>query len=343
MGAADGGAPTASRRHRGATWLYSGTYSWKAGSMARALLQTIWVCAMGFVVSACAGQRLTPVVASSTTSIDYAIRYPDLLGATADRFVKDKQRARELTSKLPREAPRAKPDEPAGLVLRVIDEADLDGRRDAYVRAQRSQRELVAFWESERGAIASQISTAANKQAAADGCTRYDAKTSVPQALREGVTRQLEEHARKESAAQVTLEQGKSRLSPATRTALRRTAEDVAQASYLVYVGLVEDAAELQRLLEEHPQVVATLQNVIEYERGRQSAKLQPHERKASQTRVAEVSARIAAADSAKVRAENALRDYEVEVENARVAYQQARASLREVSRAGAKTPRTTN
>ena len=151
----------------------------------------------------------------------------------------------------------------------------------------------------------------------------------MPQALREGVTRQLDEHARKESAAHVTLEQGKSRLSPATRVALRRTADDVAQASYLVYAGLVEDAAELRRLLEQYSDVVDTLQNVIDYERKRQAGNLQPNERRASDARVAEVTARIAAAENAKVRAENALRDYEVEVENARTNYQQALAKLR--------------
>jgi predicted XRE-type DNA-binding protein len=272
---------------------------------------------------------MQPVVVSSASGLGYATRYPDILGAEVDHFVKDKQQAHALTGTLAQQAPKPKPEEDRGLLLRVVDEADTDGRRDSYAQAQRSERHVVAFWESERAAIGSRVGGATQKQAEAAGCTQLESQATVQQSLREGVTRQLEKSALKDSEAQRLLELMKPRLSAATWNGMQHTADDVTRASYLVYVGLLEDATELQRLVAEYPTVSASLQGAQQAEQSLQSTRLSANDLKASQSRAQQWAARLTAAADNKARAEKELENYEVEVQNARTQYEQARAALR--------------
>jgi hypothetical protein len=283
-----------------------------------------------WIASGCAPARLQPVVVSSAGGLGYATRYPDILGAEVDHFVKDKQQAHALSGTLAQQAPKPRPEEDRGLLLRVVDEADTDGRRDSFAQSQRSERHLIAFWESERATIGSRVVSATQKQAAAEGCTQLEPQATVQQSLRESVTRQLEKSVRKDSEAQRLLELMKPRLSAATWNGMQHTADDVAHASYLVYVGLLEDTAELQRLVAEYPTVEASLQGALQSEQSLQRTHLAPNDLKASQSRAQQWAARLKAAADSKARAEKELNNYELEVHNARTQYEQARAALRD-------------
>jgi hypothetical protein len=282
------------------------------------------------VLSGCAAQKLQPVTVSSTSSAGYAIGYADALHAAADSFNEHKTEAHALSSKLVREAPKPRASDDRGLLLHVVDQADADGRRDQNVQARRSERQLRAFWEAERGQIGARVSNAAQKQVSESGCENVQTQAAVNQALRESVARQLDKRTRKASEAQRILEQSKDRLSASTLNATQESADDITLASYLVYVALVDDVLELQRLRNERDAVVGTLQDSLQRERAAaQSGKLSSRELEAGEKRQQLLSSRITAAQNESVTADRMLADYEAQLKQARAEYGQALAGVR--------------
>ena len=281
--------------------------------------------------AACASQPpLAPQTASSASSTGYALGYAESVKGAADSFAAHRQQAHALSSGLAGRAPQPKPGEDRAQLLYVLDQADADGRRAASVEARRSERAVRAFWESERGAIGARAASAAQKQVADAGCTQpVDAQPAVQQALREGVSRQLERRLRRESEAQRYLDEIKGRISPATWSVTQRSAEDVADASYLVYVALVEDVLELQRLASEQATVVETLQSGLERERAIQGARYAAKDVEASKERSRLYEAKLSAAQSAKTSLDQALADHKAQLDQARGEYEQALAALK--------------
>jgi hypothetical protein len=281
-------------------------------------------------LSACAAQKLQPTTVSSTNSAGYALGYSEALHAAADSFNEHKTQAHELSSQLVREAPKPKADDDRGLLLHVVDQADADGRREQNVRSRRSERQLRAFWEAERGHIGARVGSAAQKQVTEGGCENVQTQAAVQQALRESVARQLEKRTRKASEAQRVLEQSKDRLSPATLNAAEESADDITLASYLVYVALVDDVLELQRLRNERDAVIGTLQDALQRERAAaESGKLSSKELEASEKRQGLLASRITASQNESVTADRTLTDYEAQLKQARAEYEHALAGVR--------------
>jgi hypothetical protein len=291
---------------------------------------TLLLCLAVCFSSACASHKLQPMTVSSTNSGGYALAYPEALHAAADSFNEHKAQAHELSSKLVAQAPKPKPDEDRGLLLQVVDQADADGRREQNVQARRSERQLRAFWESERGHIGARVGSAAQKQVSEGGCENVQTQAAVQQALRESVTRQLDKRTRKSSEAQRYLEQNKDRLSPATWNAAEESADDITLASYLVYVALIDDVLELQRLRNERDAVIATLQDALQRERAAaQSGGRSSKELEAGEKRQQVLASRITAAQSESVTTDRTLSDYEAQLKQARAEYEQALAGVR--------------
>jgi hypothetical protein len=275
------------------------------------------------LLSACAAQKLQPVTVSSASSTGYALGYPDSLRTAADSFARHKQQAHALSSKLVSEAPQPKPTEDRSLLLAVIDQADADGRREDNVQTQRTDRELRKFWDAERSHIAARVDTAVQKQLSEANC-KVETQAAVSQALRDAVSRQLDKRGRKTSEAQRYLDQIKPQLSAATWNAAEDSADDVTLTSYIVYVALVDDVLELQRLRNEHDAVVATLQDALTRERAAISGTTP-----ASRKRVQLLESRLAAVRNESLASDDALRDYEAQLKQARSEYEQALAALR--------------
>ena len=278
---------------------------------------------------ACAARPLAPLTATSASSTGYALAYPDNARESVESFAAHKKQAHELSVSLPARAPQPKLEAERAQVLYVVDQADADGRRTSNVEARRSERAVRAFWESERGAIGSRVTGATQKQLTENGCTQVDSQAAVQQALREGVSRQLDKRLRRESEAQRYLDEIKGHLQPGTWTAAQRSAADVALASYLVYVALVDDVLELQRLASEYETVVATLRAGLDRERAVQSSGVGPRDLEASRERTRLLTTKLSAAQSAKATLDQTLTSYEAQLQKARSEYEQALDALR--------------
>ncbi|MDB4971866.1 MAG: hypothetical protein JWN48_207 [Myxococcaceae bacterium] len=272
----------------------------------------------------CAGRPLDSKVASSADSAGYAARYPDALDSAVKRFDADKRSAYDLTSGLLARTRDVsdKPGADRAILLKIVEESDRSGRGQSYARARSDERAMRAFWDDERGALSSRVSSAAQKDVLDAGCTQQvELNGSVQHAMRDGIDKQLERRARAENDGQRTLEQNKARLAPGSIPALQRLSDDIALASHLSNVALVDDARELTRLLSERASVEDTLKRMLEEERALQSDPRKPTEQKASQERVIQIEKSRAALEPKSAEAEAALKDHEEQLKLAQNEY----------------------
>lgn len=280
--------------------------------------------------SACGGGNRLKTV-TSADAVGYAVRYPDALSSASDSFAAHQRQAQQLSSGLPAHTPEVKAGDDRVVLQRVVDYADVDGRRESVVRAQQNERAVRSYWESERGAIGARVTSAAQKQLADAGCTNnVDPQPAVQQALREGFERQLDRRMRAESEAQRVLEQYRPQLTAATYTSMQKLVDEIMLASYLVYVALPEDAAELQRLQREQSTVVATLERAQNDEQALQASGAKGAELKASQERVQRIEGSRATLAASSAKADALVRSHEQQLKQTQDDYERARLAARD-------------
>ncbi|MEY4581028.1 MAG: hypothetical protein RL701_5731 [Pseudomonadota bacterium] len=281
------------------------------------------------LLSACAAQPNRPTTVSSADTIGYALRYPELVNTSADDFSDRKLRAHELSNALREHAPKLKPGDDPALIARILEQADADGRREAFAQARREDRAFRALWEDERGAVAGRTVSALQKQQEEAGCQAFDARPTVQRALRDGFDRQLEKRLQAESESQRMLEQERSRLTPATWTAVQRLASEISLASYLVNIALIENAVQLDHLSAERSLVAETLADHLELEHAREAQATKGNERQYAAERVKQIEASRKRLDASTAKLDNELHDSDAQLKLARDEYTAAYNSSR--------------
>jgi hypothetical protein len=251
--------------------------------------------ALSLSAGGCAASQLEPTTVSSADGAGYALGYVDQLKRARATFESDDVRARELGSSVRTHVGSLKLDGEQAIALRVVDESDASGRGQLFSRSRADERALRAIWEDERAALGARVGGAAQKELVDAGCKEVDVLPAVQRALRDGFDRQLERRMRAANEGQRTLEQNKARIAPASFVALSRLSDEIALASQLVHVALIEDVRELDRLINERRAVDSTLAHTIDDERAIQSDPKKPSEQKASQERVVQVEKQRAA------------------------------------------------
>jgi len=286
--------------------------------------------AVAISIYGCGGSRLQPQTQSSSAAPGYALGYPSRVDSAVAQFEHDSARAQELAAALPTRGSELKLNGERALVLRVIDEADAAGRSQRMREAVAEERAQRRFWDEERAALSARVGSATQKQAAEKGCSELELQGAVSGALRDGLEQRLERRMRAENEAQRTLELNKARLAPGSLPALQRLADDVARASQLANVALVDDLRELDRLTRERRAVAATLERALDEERAIQA---EPHgaaEQRSSQERVVQIEKSRAALEPSVSSADAVLVDHENKLAFARSEYQRALAELKQ-------------
>jgi hypothetical protein len=251
--------------------------------------------ALSLSAGGCAGSQLEPTTVSSADGAGYALGYVDQLKRAKDTFERDDVRARELGSSVRTHVGALKLNGEQAIALRVVEQSDASGRGQLFSRSRADERALREIWEEERGALGARVGGAAQKEIVDAGCKEVDVSPAVQRALRDGFDRQLERRMRAANEGQRTLEQNKARISPANLAALTRISDEIALASQLVHVALIEDMRELDRLIGERRDVDSTLARTLDDERAIQSDPKKPSEQKASQERVIQIEKQRAA------------------------------------------------
>jgi hypothetical protein len=279
--------------------------------------------------SGCASKQPQPTMVSSADTTGYAIRYPDALAAEAASFAAHKRQAHELSSRLGAPLRELRPSDDRALLLRIVDEADADGRRESFVRAQRTDRTVHAFWDEERGPISARVAGATQKQVSEAHCTVADTQPAVQQALRAGYDRQLERRLHAHSEARSMLDRYRTRFSAATFATMERLVDDIALDSYLVNVALVEDVNALNQRVSELDAVQATLQRSAEQEQALLKSGQKGPEQKATEERVQQITASRTALAASRDKAQRELSDYQAQLQLARDEYARALSAVK--------------
>jgi hypothetical protein len=293
----------------------------------RALRRLALPCLLASVsleLAGCAGNKLAPTIESSSQESSYAIVYPAALEHQRKLLVEDKTKASELTAAL-RERELKTSAHPE-LLEEIAEASDAAGRSYTFVAAQREARAFRAFWEEERGPIASRVTAAAQKQIADAGCAQeVDVAGATSYALKEGFERQLEKRVREHNEAQHIIEHNRAAFPGPALSEIQKLADDIAYASYLVNVALVDDKDNIERMVSERRSVASTLDDALEREHKYLSEQAKTKEdKKTSEERIAELEKSKAALDGAVRDAENESKELEQTIRQAQGDYDAA-------------------
>ena len=276
------------------------------------------------LLGGCAEKQLTPTIESSAEESSYAVAYPPLLEERRKQLVADKTMSSELTAKVRDHEIKANAD--PKLLEEIVESADAAGRSSTFVAAQREARAFRTFWEEERGAIGARVAAAAQKQIADAGCGQpVDVGGATSYALREGFDRQLEKRVREHNEAQHVIERERTALGNGGTKELEDFADEIAYASYLVYVGLVDDKSQIEGMLSERRSVASTLDSRLKAEQEYLAQAKSKEDKKASEERIAALQKSKDSIDTATADAEAEIKELEQTIRQAQTDYADAR------------------
>lgn len=277
----------------------------------------------------CAARQTEPAYAPSAEAVGYAQRYPEQIGAETEAMAADEARAQELIASFPKREGELKGSGNPELVRAIIDASDEAGRTRDFRDAQSEARVVQRFFDAERGTVSARASTAAEQKISEAKCEKVDVGGAISYALKDGVEKQLEKRLRARNDAHVLIERDKGKLNPQNTARLSQLADDIALASYLVHVGLVEEQSRLERLLADRRSVKDTQQNALERERayaaepGHTDA-----EKRASRVRLEALEKSAAAIDNEANKAEKQLEGSRERLEKAQRDYEDGKKAL---------------
>jgi hypothetical protein len=215
---------------------------------------------LGLVPLACAGRQSEPNVASSAREASYALEYPSTLQAIANDYINSEGDVRRLTTGFPRypeqisaRAPEASAphDPPWPIMTTVVEQADAAGRSAAYVDARHELEVTGRFFTQERDDIARRVNgslqyTMKKSEKNDKGQCDFDFSPSVGPALKEAVDKEMDKRLRSHDEAHYTIERYRETLGKSNASALEKQADEISEASYLVFVhaALLEGRAE---------------------------------------------------------------------------------------------------
>ena len=244
----------------------------------------------------CSTPKPEPEIASSASQGGYAESYPNELQGAATAFSQDEAKIKETSGKYPGYSRDLKgPGKP--YADEVYAKADASGRSQAYVDALRETRETKKFMDRDGEEITKKAAGAANYAAKQKGCD-VDVSGAVMHAFKESMDKQLEKRLRDANEGYQVVDRNREILKE-DAAVLEKQADEVAYASYLAHIDIVEQKLRVRRMVEEAETVKKTADAYIEEERefqkksGRTDA-----EKKASEQRIAEMQKAKANIDS---------------------------------------------
>lgn len=277
----------------------------------------------------CAARQTEPAFAPSAEAVGYAQRYPEQISVETQALAADEGRAQELIAGLPKHAAELKEAPHPELVLAIIEASDEAGRTRDFRDAQGEARLVQRFFDAERGPVSARAGAAAEQKMTEGKCEKVEVGGAISYALKDGVEKQLEKRLRARNDAHVLIEREKGKLTPPTIARLQQLADDIALASYLVHVGLVEQQSQLERLVSERRSVKSTQQDALARER---SYAAEPShtdaEKRASRVRLEALEKSSAAIDNEANKAEKQLEGLRERTEKAQKDYADAKKAL---------------
>jgi hypothetical protein len=282
-------------------------------------------------LGACAGRSAEPTVLSSAEQTSYVLSYADELSATTASLGEEQSEVARVSSELKTRTQNLKGDVDPQLVLQIVELSEEAGKGRAFADARVRELAVRDFFEDERGPLSGRVQTAVQNKVTEASCTQQiDLGGSVPYALKDGIDKQLEKRLREHNDAHLLIERHRASLGAANATLLEDLADDIARASYLVNIALIEDKTRLERMLGEKRSVESTLADAIETEQTFQTTQAKNDaDKRASQERIAELTRSRDAIPAAVQGAEQAKKGLEEAIKKADADYDAALEALK--------------
>ena len=276
----------------------------------------------------CSTPKPEPEIASSAPQGGYAESYPAELQASAAAFSQDQADVARITTSFsgyPRDLKG--PGKP--YAEEVAAKADASGRSWAYVEALRETRETKKFMDRDGEEITKKAAGAANYAAKQKGCD-VDVSGAVIHAMKEGMDKQLEKRLREGNEAHDVIDRNREILKEDAAT-LEKQADEIAYASYLAHIDIVEQKLRVRRMVEEADTIKKTADEYIAAEREFQKKPNRSDaEKKASEQRIAEMNKAKANIDSSVQQAKQMSEAMEERITEVQKAYADAFAKLKD-------------
>jgi hypothetical protein len=287
------------------------------------------------MAAACAERQVVVRSDSSAEAASYAATYPERVAASTTMLKEDADKVRTLNRELAgRERDLPTEAEPV-LLLEIIDAADSSGRSQAFVEASHEARSVRGFWEQERGPIIGRANAAAQKQATEKNCQELEVGPQLSYAVKDGIDKQLEKRLRENNEALRLIEMNKAALGAGNVPRVQKLADDIATASFLVNVAIVEDRDTIERLNRERRSVESSIDRALEDEKSfRERTAKTPAEKRASEERTQRLEKSKAQLAPEADKAESAVRDIDPAIQQARDEYEAALDKLKDAVRA---------
>jgi hypothetical protein len=248
---------------------------------------------------ACGAPKPEPEIASSAGEASYAKGFPARVGGAVDEFGKAQLEVDALSGAYGGYRAELKGDVDGETVAEMFEQADQVGRSRAYVDNQDGLEAVRAFYADEQAELKKKVGGAAQYVAKQKGCDAEVGGAAV-HALDKQMKKRLEERLREGNDAQQLLERHRESLGKDNAAALEPQLDDVARASYLAFIRMVELKVALQRFIDEGEQVRSSADATIEAEREfRAESGRSDEEKKASEQRSADMKTAVAGLDSA--------------------------------------------
>lgn len=291
------------------------------GSLAIAL-------AVAAAATGCA-PKIEPEIASAAGEPMYAAEYPAELQRATEGITAAESKIKELSGKFAG-YPDALKSPPWAKVREIADKADASGRAYAYVEARREVDGARAFFDAERDELVRKVAGAAHVAAKSKGCDA-DVSGAVAHSLKDNVEKRLVKRLREHSEAHVFIDRNQTALGKDNVEKLNEQADEIAAASYLAHVVIVEHKVRLRRLIEEGETIKATLDAAVRAEQAYQAESGRTAaEKKASEDRAEAMRKAAATVDSTVLQAKSASENADQRVQAAQKVYTDAFSKLKD-------------
>lgn len=296
--------------------------------MIRSLLRACVLSLSLASLAACSSSGARPVLASSASQPACGMKYADDLSATTKAIADRQAESKQISTGLAARADELKKTD-WDKVLTIVEKSDEAGKSAGYAGAQTEANEVRAFWNDEHDAINAKVAGNANYAAKQASCTA-DVGGAATHALKEAIDKQLEKRLRGRNDAFLIIDRYKVALGKENATALEKLADDIARASYIVHVDLLEQRERLRARFAEKDTVAKTLDKFIEEEKAFQAeAGRTEAEKKASDERLAVAAKGRADLDRAATSADESLKAIDAQIDAARKEYEEALKALK--------------
>lgn len=233
----------------------------------------------------CSAPKPEPVVAPSSHEAVFAGAYAAELDDVGRDFAMDQDAARKILGSLSDLPSRLKkPDGP--WVAQIVDKADTAGRSEAYAERMKKTQAAGSFFEEDRDVIANKVAGNAQYVVKEKKCD-VDVTGTISGTLKDTFEKQLQKRLRERNEAQTIVDRYRTTMPKEDAPVLEDAADDIAYASYVVHIALIEEKVRVRKLLEEASDVPKTADAYVKTEQDFQAEQGRTDaDKKASQARI---------------------------------------------------------